>query len=46
MNKIIRDKDIRVRKGWGNVRPFTRVEKDVKKESNRRKCRGKFRHEA
>ncbi len=37
---VIDREDIpKVRKDWGNTRPFTRVEQDKKKRKNRRACR-------
>lgn len=36
----IQDEDLpKARRGWGGVKPFTRVEKDRKKDKSRRACR-------
>lgn len=51
MSKTYRNEPIRIeaedipkaRKGWGNTRPFTRIEEDKKKSKKRRECRN-FKH--
>lgn len=32
------------RKGWGLIKPFTKIWKDKKKEKSKKACRGKFRY--
>ena len=40
-NMVIKSEDIRTRKTWGKVKPFSRLFKDRKKEKDRQACRGR-----
>lgn len=37
----IKTSDIKVRRDWGKVRPFSVKFKDLKKEGNKKACRGR-----
>lgn len=42
---VINTRDIKVRRGWGQVKPYSRTHKDKKREAERNACRGKVTEE-
>jgi len=45
LGKIYVAEEIKVRKDWGKVRPFTRTETDQRKENDKNACRVRIQNE-